>query len=115
MANAMGILCSFEFVRAAALPLQKRIPVGFDFHARYPLSVRTLLDEISHEHTPSKFLEKLAAKEKACAQLGTLGGGNHFLEVHIYYWHLAPRAHAAGMMNREVTRSSFMLLCMIIQ
>jgi RNA-splicing ligase RtcB len=43
--------------------------------------MRMLLDEISHQHAPSDFLATLAGRDKACAQLGTLGGGNHFLEV----------------------------------
>jgi RNA-splicing ligase RtcB len=55
--------------------------VGFASHACYPQSVQTLLEEISHQHSPSAFLASLAAKDKASAQLGTLGGGNHFLEV----------------------------------
>jgi RNA-splicing ligase RtcB len=62
---------------------QERIPVGFASHARFSPSVRVLLEEISHQHRPSRFLAALAAKDKACAQLGTLGGGNHFLEVQL--------------------------------
>lgn len=43
------------------LLLQRRIPVGFDFHTRWPLSVRALLDDISHRHQPTPYLEKMAA------------------------------------------------------
>ena len=56
--------------------------MGFASHTRFSPSVRVLLEEMSHQHGPSQFLAALAAKDKACAQLGTLGGGNHFLEVH---------------------------------
>jgi RNA-splicing ligase RtcB len=63
------------------LSAQERIPVGFASHAQFSPSVRVLLEEISQQHSPSPFLAGLAAKDKACAQLGTLGGGNHFLEV----------------------------------
>jgi len=53
------------------LLLQRRIPVGFDFHTRWPLSVRALLDDISHRHQPTPYLEKMAATEKVC--FGTQG------------------------------------------
>lgn len=39
------------------------------------------LDEISHELAPSHWLEERSADKKPAQQLGTLGGGNHFLEV----------------------------------
>ena len=39
------------------------------------------LDDISHEHAPSRWLEEAAAQPRPAQQLGTLGGGNHFLEV----------------------------------
>ena len=42
------------------------------------------LDEISHEHAPSRWLEAAAAQPRPAQQLGTLGGGNHFLEVAPY-------------------------------
>jgi len=45
--------------------------VGFDFHTRWPLSVRALLDDISHRHQPTPYLEKMAATEKVC--FGTQG------------------------------------------
>lgn len=34
--------------------------MGFDFHTRWPLSVRALLDDISHRHQPTPYLEKMA-------------------------------------------------------
>lgn len=55
--------------------------MDFASHTRFSPSVRVLLEELSQQHRPSQFLAALAAKDKACAQLGTLGGGNHFLEV----------------------------------
>lgn len=39
------------------------------------------LDDISHEHAPSRWLEEAAAQPRPALQLGTLGGGNHFLEA----------------------------------
>lgn len=39
------------------------------------------LDEISQELAPSHWLEERSADKKPAQQLGTLGGGNHFLEV----------------------------------
>ena len=39
------------------------------------------LDEISQESAPSRWLEEASAQRKPAQQLGTLGGGNHFLEV----------------------------------
>jgi tRNA-splicing ligase RtcB len=72
---------------------QECIPVGFASHARFSPSVRVLLEEISHQHCPSQFLAALSAKDKACAQLGTLGGGNHFLEV----WLIIFSANCPGL------------------
>lgn len=51
-------------------------------HKQAPLAgAQEVLDEISHAHAPSKWLASKAAEKKAAQQLGTLGGGNHFLEV----------------------------------
>lgn len=40
-----------------------------------------MLLEISHRRPPSRFLQESMAAPKVVKQLGTLGGGNHFLEV----------------------------------
>lgn len=39
------------------------------------------LDSISQSHPPSQILMTDIAQDKTGLQLGTLGGGNHFLEV----------------------------------
>ena len=38
-----------------------------------------MLDEISHAKPPSRYLEEASDAKKVAQQLGTLGGGNHFL------------------------------------
>lgn len=43
--------------------------------------MRVVLDEISHRSAPTAYLQQLAEGDRAEQQLGTLGGGNHFLEV----------------------------------
>lgn len=54
---------------------------GFQSHEQPLKSARMALDEISHELAPSHWLEERSADKKPAQQLGTLGGGNHFLEV----------------------------------
>lgn len=54
---------------------------GFEAHSQPLESARMALDEISHELAPSQWLEERSADKKPAQQLGTLGGGNHFLEV----------------------------------
>ena len=57
------------------------VAAGFEAHSRPLQSARVALDEISHELAPSQWLEERSADKKPAQQLGTLGGGNHFLEV----------------------------------
>lgn len=66
--------------------LKQRIPTGFDRHAKPPPLARQTLDEICHEHPPSPWLEREQNKQTSALQLGTLGGGNHFLEVRRGAW-----------------------------
>ena len=54
---------------------------GFDIHKKAMPKANETLDDISHEHAPSRWLEEAAAQPRPAQQLGTLGGGNHFLEV----------------------------------
>ena len=54
---------------------------GFNAHGSPLPSARMTLDEISQENAPSRWLEEASAQPKPAQQLGTLGGGNHFLEV----------------------------------
>lgn len=60
---------------------------GFESHDRPLKSARLALDEISHEKAPSQWLEERSADKKPAQQLGTLGGGNHFLEVLLLHHH----------------------------
>lgn len=56
-------------------------PAGFNEHKTpLPGSARALAN-ISARLPPSKRLAAEAAAPKAARQLGTLGGGNHFLEL----------------------------------
>ena len=57
------------------------VAAGFEAHNQPLKSARMALDEISHELAPSQWLEERSADKKPAQQLGTLGGGNHFLEV----------------------------------
>ena len=52
---------------------------GFNSHKRPLPKAREVLDDISQAKPPSRFLEEAADQKKAALQLGTLGGGNHFL------------------------------------
>lgn len=54
---------------------------GFDLHKTAMPKASQTLDDISQQHTPSRWLEEAAAQPRPAQQLGTLGGGNHFLEV----------------------------------
>lgn len=69
-----------QLVRIQRL-LKQRIPTGFDIHKTAMPKAKETLDDISHEHAPSRWLEEAAAQPRPALQLGTLGGGNHFLEV----------------------------------
>lgn len=62
--------------------VKQRIPTGFNEH-RSPLpGAWEAIDRMSGERPPTKRLEKeIGTKKKIPNQLGTLGGGNHFLEV----------------------------------
>lgn len=61
--------------------IKRRIPTGFDEHKKAPPSARQVVDTISAQHTPSPWLLAKIDNEKVPRQIGTLGGGNHFLEV----------------------------------
>eukprot|EP01024_Parvocaulis_polyphysoides_P049321 TRINITY_DN4769_c0_g3_i2.p2 TRINITY_DN4769_c0_g3~~TRINITY_DN4769_c0_g3_i2.p2 ORF type:complete len:485 (-),score=37.53 TRINITY_DN4769_c0_g3_i2:315-1643(-) len=62
--------------------IKRRIPTGFNQHKKPLANTLQVLDDISNKHTPTKWLEnQIATNVKVGAQIGTLGGGNHFLEV----------------------------------
>lgn len=55
--------------------------LGFDEHRTELRHAKGTLVDLSQAHPPSQWLEETMARPKAAKQLGTLGGGNHFLEV----------------------------------
>eukprot|EP01025_Chloroclados_australasicus_P004522 TRINITY_DN1112_c0_g1_i1.p2 TRINITY_DN1112_c0_g1~~TRINITY_DN1112_c0_g1_i1.p2 ORF type:complete len:330 (-),score=37.71 TRINITY_DN1112_c0_g1_i1:411-1400(-) len=62
--------------------IKSRIPTGFNQHKKPLAGTLETLDTISHKHTPTAWLEnQIANNEKVPTQIGTLGGGNHFLEI----------------------------------
>eukprot|EP01026_Neomeris_dumetosa_P048294 TRINITY_DN4176_c0_g2_i1.p1 TRINITY_DN4176_c0_g2~~TRINITY_DN4176_c0_g2_i1.p1 ORF type:complete len:457 (-),score=60.61 TRINITY_DN4176_c0_g2_i1:348-1718(-) len=62
--------------------IKQRIPTGFNQHKKPLRGTLEALDTISENHRPSKWLEnQIGTNVKVGAQIGTLGGGNHFLEV----------------------------------
>lgn len=69
-----------QLVRIQTL-IKERIPTGFERHKIALPTAKMTLDEISHEIPPTPYLLKLIFNSNAAVQLGTLGGGNHFLEV----------------------------------
>ena len=54
---------------------------GRDAHATPLMGAEHALEGISHRHAPSHFVLGALKESRAAKQLGTLGGGNHFLEV----------------------------------
>lgn len=54
---------------------------GFNKHKQPLIGVRHTLDDISNRRPPSTYLKSTLDAPKVAKQLGTLGGGNHFLEV----------------------------------
>ena len=70
---------------------------GRDAHKTPLVGAEHALESISHRHAPSQFVLAALKESRAAKQLGTLGGGNHFLEVastpcspviarHAYHW-----------------------------
>lgn len=67
-----------EKLRAVLRQIQHDIPTGFAVHKRPPLSRDRMLELMGVEVPPSI---ARAWVDRAMVSLGTLGGGNHFLEV----------------------------------
>ena len=61
--------------------LKERIPTGFEQRRSMWEGAKNILDDISNELKPSSYLEDQLHLPRVTDQLGTLGGGNHFLEV----------------------------------
>ena len=64
--------------------IKKRIPTGNgpegtwkNAHADWT----EICDAITKEHPPSQYLKRAMAEAAPGKQMGTLGGGNHFIEV----------------------------------
>lgn len=65
-------------LRAVLRQIQRDVPTGFAVHKRPPLSRDRMLELMGLEVPPSI---ARAWVDRALVSLGTLGGGNHFLEV----------------------------------
>lgn len=60
--------------------LRSSIPTGFESHERSSSAMHASMQKLVAEHQPTKWLRETLA-EKHTRQLGTLGGGNHFVEL----------------------------------
>eukprot|EP00581_Thalassiosira_minuscula_P004703 CAMPEP_0183747430 /NCGR_PEP_ID=MMETSP0737-20130205/67260_1 /TAXON_ID=385413 /ORGANISM="Thalassiosira miniscula, Strain CCMP1093" /LENGTH=401 /DNA_ID=CAMNT_0025983143 /DNA_START=342 /DNA_END=1547 /DNA_ORIENTATION=+ len=61
--------------------LKERIPTGFAKHNRMLPETKEVLEEITEEMPPTDYVMEQLHLSRVTDQLGTLGGGNHFLEV----------------------------------
>lgn len=61
--------------------LKERIPTGFSQHRSKLEDTQEVLDEITAAVEPTDYLKEQLMLPRVTDQLGTLGGGNHFLEV----------------------------------
>lgn len=61
--------------------IKERIPTGFGRHARALPEARGVLEEITEELRPTDYVRDQLRSPRVMDQLGTLGGGNHFLEI----------------------------------
>ncbi len=65
-------------LRAVLRQMQRDVPTGFSIHTTPPMRPDRMLDRIGME--PPRSIAR-AWLDRAVLSLGTLGGGNHFLEV----------------------------------
>lgn len=61
--------------------IKERIPTGFDQHRATLAGTKQVIDQITEEVRPTEYLGDQLTLPRVTDQLGTLGGGNHFLEV----------------------------------
>jgi len=61
--------------------IKEKIPTGFSQHRRTLEGTQDVIQEITEAAHPSQFLEDQLLLRRVTDQLGTLGGGNHFLEL----------------------------------
>ena len=67
-----------EYLKFIISEIRKIIPVGFDHHKKKQ-DERLMPDEKFYPIKEGSVIDK--EYESACTQIGTLGGGNHFIEV----------------------------------
>jgi tRNA-splicing ligase RtcB len=65
-------------LRAILRSIERAVPTGFAVHRRAPMSVGAMVDAVGAA-PPGAIAE--AWLDRAAASVGTLGGGNHFLEA----------------------------------
>lgn len=62
--------------------IEAAIPVGFNSHSETPdFAKKTAVSLYDSAHNGSEALTKIAESTKFAQQVGTLGGGNHFIEL----------------------------------
>lgn len=61
--------------------LKERIPTGFAKHNKMLPETKEVLEKITEELKPTGYVKEQLLQSHVTNQLGTLGGGNHFLEV----------------------------------
>jgi len=61
--------------------LKERIPTGFAKHKGMLPETKETLEEITEEIEPTDYVKDQLLLPRVTDQLGTLGGGNHFLEI----------------------------------
>jgi tRNA-splicing ligase RtcB len=73
-----------EKLTAIQKAIKRRIPTGNGPEGAHKSPVSdwpTIRDAISRDHAPTPYLEKALSQPAAGCQMGTLGGGNHFIEM----------------------------------
>lgn len=63
--------------------IKERIPTGFNQHRKKLSGTKEVIDIITAEAEPTEYLKEQLTLPRVTDQLGTLGGGNHFLEVSV--------------------------------
>ena len=79
-----GLICRSSPIksrRRRKLCPESLFVTGRDAHQTPLQGAEQTLDKISNTTAPSKYLEAMMSAPNIAKQLGTLGGGNHFLEV----------------------------------
>ena len=61
--------------------LKERIPTGFAKHNNMLPETKETIEKITEELKPTQFVKDQLLMSHVTHQLGTLGGGNHFLEI----------------------------------